>query len=165
MSPSDELSLGLFLIFSVLSIASAIFIVTSRNVFYAAVTLAFLGISVAALIAIMAPDSYSLYSAFHLLLYVGAAVVFLAISLVMFRALEVKQVNIRWAPIMAILSSIAIFAVVVLSLTSINVAIPQPLDLSHLGEIILTNYWFPAIILVIGLLTTLIEAIALARRD
>lgn len=165
MSPSAELDLILFLIFSVATISSAIFIVSTKNVFYAAVTLAFLGMGIAALIALLAPNSYSLYSAFHLLLYVGATVVFLAISLVMFRGLYVRQINVPWAPIMAVISTIGIFAVVVISLTSIQVSQPQSLDLPQLGEAILSKYWFPAIILVIGLLTTLIEAFALARRD
>lgn len=159
------LDLVLFLIFSITSISAAIFIVTSKNVFYAAVTLAFLGISIAVLITLLAPNSYSIYSAFHLLLYVGATVVFLSVSLVMFRGLSVKQVNVPWAPVLAVISAIVIFAVVVLSLTTIQVSQIQALDLQQLGVTILSKYWFPAIILVIGLLTTLIEAITLARRD
>ncbi|AWR97624.1 NADH-quinone oxidoreductase subunit J [Acidianus sulfidivorans JP7] len=160
-----SLDLILFLFFSIISISSAIFIVTSKNVFYAAVTLAFLGISIAVLIALIAPNSYSIYSAFHLLLYVGATVVFLSVSLVMFRGLNVKQINVPWASFLAIIATGAIFVVVVLSLTTIKVSLPSSLNLQELANTILSQYWFPAIVLVIGLLTTLIEAITLARRD
>ncbi|ARM76332.1 NADH-quinone oxidoreductase subunit J [Acidianus manzaensis] len=160
-----SLDLILFLIFSVISISSAIFIVSSKNVFYSAITLAFLGISIAVLITLIAPASYGIYSAFHLLLYVGATVVFLSVSLVMFKGLSVRQINIPWASFVAIIATGAIFTVVVLSLTTIQVSVPKPLDLQQLAETILSEYWFPAIVLVIGLLTTLIEAITLSRRD
>ncbi|AWR99811.1 NADH-quinone oxidoreductase subunit J [Metallosphaera hakonensis] len=166
LTPSD-FQVGIFFVFSVLSLAVALFIVNSKNVFYSAVALAFLGMSVAVLIADLDPAVYSLYSAFHLILYVGATVVFLSISLVMFRGLEVKEVRTPWAPAMALLSAVALFAVIVLStgpIATSSVSI-QPLNLAIIGERLISQYWFPAVILVIALLTTMIEALSLARRD
>ncbi|BCS91590.1 hypothetical protein L3N51_01006 [Metallosphaera sp. J1] len=164
LTPSD-LQIGIFFLFSIFALATALFIVNSKNVFYSAVSLAFLGISVAVLIADLDPEAYSLYSAFHLLLYVGATVVFLSISLVMFRGLEVKEVRTPWAPAMALLSAVAFFAVLVLSTSSITPVQVQPLNLAVIGEKIVSQYWFPAVVLVIALLTTMIEALSLARRD
>ncbi|MQL55184.1 NADH-quinone oxidoreductase subunit J family protein [Acidianus ambivalens] len=164
MFQSLNLCLILFLFFSIISISSAIFIVSSKNLFYAAISLAFLGVSIAVLIALIS-FQYSLYSVFHLLLYVGATVVFLSISLVMFKGLEVRQINIAWAPIVAGVSAVLIFIAVVLSLSGVQVSQVGEINLQTLSSIILEKYWFPAVVLVVGLLTTLIEAITLARRD
>ncbi|MFP3165266.1 NADH-quinone oxidoreductase subunit J [Acidianus sp.] len=164
MFQSLNLCLILFLFFSIISISSAIFIVSSKNLFYAAISLAFLGVSIAVLIALIS-FQYSLYSVFHLLLYVGATVVFLSISLVMFKGLEVRQINIAWAPIVAGVSAVLIFIAVVLSLSGVQLGQVGEINLQTLSSIILEKYWFPAVVLVVGLLTTLIEAITLARRD
>lgn len=164
MFQSLNLCLILFLFFSIISISSAIFIVSSKNLFYAAISLAFLGVSIAVLIALIS-FQYSLYSVFHLLLYVGATVVFLSISLVMFKGLEVRQINTAWAPIVAGVSAVLIFIAVVLSLSGVQLGQVGEINLQTLSSIILEKYWFPAVVLVIGLLTTLIEAITLARRD
>jgi NADH-quinone oxidoreductase subunit J len=164
MFQSLNLCLILFLFFSIISISSAIFIVSSKNLFYAAISLAFLGVSIAVLIALIS-FQYSLYSVFHLLLYVGATVVFLSISLVMFKGLEVRQINIAWAPIVAGVSTVLIFIAVVLSLSGVQLGQVGEINLQTLSSIILEKYWFPAVVLVVGLLTTLIEAITLARRD
>ncbi|AEE94075.1 NADH-ubiquinone/plastoquinone oxidoreductase chain 6 [Acidianus hospitalis W1] len=164
MFQSLNLCLILFLFFSIISISSAIFIVSSKNLFYAAISLAFLGVSIAVLIALIS-FQYSLYSVFHLLLYVGATVVFLSISLVMFKGLEVRQINIAWAPIVAGVSAVLIFIAVVLSLSEVQLGQVGEINLQTLSSIILEKYWFPAVVLVVGLLTTLIEAITLARRD
>ncbi|MDT7900379.1 MAG: NADH-quinone oxidoreductase subunit J [Acidianus sp.] len=164
MFQSLNLCLILFLFFSIISISSSIFIVSSKNLFYAAISLAFLGVSIAVLIALIS-FQYSLYSVFHLLLYVGATVVFLSISLVMFKGLEVRQINIAWAPIVAGVSAVLIFIAVVLSLSGVQLGQVREINLQTLSSIILEKYWFPAVVLVVGLLTTLIEAITLARRD
>ena len=63
----SDFQIGIFFLFSIFALATALFIVNSKNVFYSAVSLAFLGISVAVLIADLDPEAYSLYSAFHLL--------------------------------------------------------------------------------------------------
>ncbi|MEL9970701.1 MAG: NADH-quinone oxidoreductase subunit J [Metallosphaera sp.] len=163
---ASDLQIGIFMLFSILALATALFIVNSKNVFYSAVSLAFLGISVAVLIADINPAAYSLYSAFHLILYVGATVVFLSISLVMFRGLEVKEVKTPWAPSLAIVAAIAFFAVLVLSTSSITPSgTPEQLNLAVVGEKLISQYWFPAFILIVALLTTMIEALSLARRD
>ena len=66
---------------------------------------------------------------------------------------------------MALLSAVAFFAVLVLSTSSITPVQIQPLNLAVVGEKIVSQYWFPAVVLVIALLTTMIEALSLARRD
>ncbi|BFH72618.1 NADH-quinone oxidoreductase subunit J [Sulfurisphaera javensis] len=165
MSLTSDFEISFFIFFGVISITSALFITRQKNVFYAAIGLVFLGISVAAMIALI-NVSYAFYSAFHILLYVGSTVVFLAISLVMFRGLNVKEVKIPWAPVVALVVGVFIFVDLLITFSGITpVSSLQAFSLQTLANDILQNYWFPAIILIIALLTTMIEAISLARRD
>ena len=166
MSLTSEFIIGFFTFFGALSIASALYITRQKNVFYAAVSLAFLGISVAAMIALINTSSYSFYAAFHILLYVGATVVFLTISLVMFRGLNVREISVPWAPVIAVVAGMLIFIDLISSFSGITPsASVSSFSLQTLANDILQNYWFPAIIIIIALLTTMIEAITLARRD
>jgi len=165
MSLTNDFVIGFFTFFGVISIISAIFITRQKNVFYAAIGLVFVGISVAAMIALL-NTSYSFYSAFHILLYVGSTVVFLAVSLVMFRGLDVKEIKVPWAPLVALVVGVLIFLDLVVSFSNVAPsAVVSSFSLQTLANDILQNYWFPAIIIIIALLTTMIEAITLARRD
>ena len=166
MYQTNDYQIGLFVLFSVFSIASALFITRQKNVFYASVGLAFLGISVAVLIALLSPSTYAFYSAFHLLLYVGSAVVFLAISLVMFRGLEVKEVQIPWAGVAALVVGALVFISLFITFSTLSSSSPQvTFSLVQFANTFLQKYWFPAVILVVALLTTLIEALSLARGE
>lgn len=162
---SEILQIVIFAIFSIVSIISAIFILNSRNIFYSAVALAFLGISIAVLIADLAPASYSIYSAFHILLYVGATVVFLSVSMVIFKDLYVRQEQVTPSGIAVAVSAVVLFLAVILGLSSSSSPQISPVSLQQLADDLLSGFWFPAVVLVIALLTTLIEAITLARRD
>lgn len=165
MSLMNDFEISFFAFFGIISIVSALFITKQRNVFYAAIGLVFLGISVAAMIALI-NVSYAFYSAFHILLYVGSTVVFLAISLVMFRGLNVKETKISWAPFVALTVGVFVFIDFLTAFSSITPVLPsQTFSLQTLANEILQDYWFPALILIIALLTTMIEAISLARRD
>jgi len=165
MSLTNDFVIGFFTFFGVISIVASLFITRQKNVFYAAVALVFVGISVAAMIALL-NASYSFYSAFHILLYVGSTVVFLAISLVMFRGLDVKEVKVPWAPLVALVVGVLIFLDLAVSFSSVTPStVVSSFSLQTLANEILQNYWFPAIIIIIALLTTMIEAITLARRD
>ena len=170
MYQTSELDQGIYLflvfLFSAFSIASALYIVRQKVVFYSAVALAFLGFSVAALIALLSPQAYGIYSVFHLLLYVGATVTFLAITLVLFRGIEAKP---QATP--GVVSGIVIAVLVGLATVFLlspylsgSFTPPKPLDLTALANELLEQYWFPIVVLIVGLLTTVIEAIALARR-
>ncbi|PVU75750.1 NADH-quinone oxidoreductase subunit J [Sulfolobus sp. SCGC AB-777_G06] len=167
MFQTNDLQLVLFLLFSILSIASAIFITRQRNVFYASIGLAFLGIAIAVLIALLSPSAYAFYSAFHLLLYVGSAVVFLSISLVIFRGLEVKEAQIPWAGVAAVTVGALVYIGLFVTFSSISPASAEStvFSLVKFANIFLQQYWFPTVILIVALLTTMIEALSLARGE
>ncbi|MCY0858923.1 MAG: NADH-quinone oxidoreductase subunit J [Sulfolobaceae archaeon] len=162
---SSELEYAAFIIFGAIAVASAIIMVTQKDVYYSAIALAPLGFSVAGIIAVLAPQTYGIYSAFHILLYIGAAVVFLGVSLVMFRGIFIKERKVNWAIPVATLSFIIIVISLILPLSEISYGTVRSVSLEELGNIILLNYWFPIFILIVGLVTTLVEALALARRD
>ena len=170
MSLTSELDQGIYLfvvlLFSVFSIASALYIVRQKVIFYSAVALAFLGISVAVLVALLSPQAYGIYSVFHLILYVGATVTFLAITLVLFRGIEVKPQPTTGVVVGFIAAVLVGMATVFItgSYVPSNFSPPKALDLTALADELLGQYWFPIVILIVGLLTTVIEAIALARR-
>ncbi|WP_338600161.1 NADH-quinone oxidoreductase subunit J [Sulfolobus tengchongensis] len=165
LQTSDIIQYILFGFFGIMAIAFSIYIVRARNVFYGAVSLAFLGVSIAALIALEAPATYGIYSIFHILLYVGATVTFLAISLVMFKDLEVKVSRGNLGVLVGGAVALLFLIVIFLSVFQVSSVPLQPLNFQMLANDLLENYWFPLIILIIALLTTLIEAISLARRD
>ncbi|MEM0164990.1 MAG: NADH-quinone oxidoreductase subunit J [Saccharolobus sp.] len=165
LTVADIVQIILFVFFGIITISSAIFIVRSKNVFYGAVSLAFLGVSIAVLIALEAPLTYGIYSVFHILLYVGATVTFLAISLVMFRDLEIKLPKKYTGIVAGGIITILFLAVIYISLAQVSIVSVRPINFQILANNLLEVYWFPIIILIIALLTTLIEAISLARRD
>lgn len=161
---SSELEYALFIIFGAMAVASAAIIVTQKDIYYSAVALAPLGFSIAGIIAILAPQAYGIYSAFHILLYVGAAVVFLGVSLVMFRGIFIKEKRVPWAIAIASLSFVIIVLSLVIPLSQITYSTVGTVSIEKLGNLILVDYWFPIFILIVGLVTTLVEALALARR-
>ncbi len=170
MSLTSELDEGIYLflvfLFSAFSIASALYIVRQKVVFYSAVALAFLGMSTAALIALLSPGAYGIYSVLHLLLYVGATVSFLAITLVLFRGIEAKPQatpGVVTGVIVAILIGMVTAFLISPYLSAVPVQ-PGSISLTALANDLLEQYWFPIVVLIVGLLTTVIEAIALARR-
>ncbi|MEM4001595.1 MAG: NADH-quinone oxidoreductase subunit J, partial [Saccharolobus sp.] len=55
LQTSEIIQYILFAFFGIMAIAFSIYIVRAKNVFYGAVSLAFLGLSIAALIALEAP--------------------------------------------------------------------------------------------------------------
>jgi len=167
MSPISEIQIVLFLLFSAFSISSALIIVNTKSLLYAAFSLVFLGMSTAAAIALLDPEAFAFYSVFHVLLYVGATVTFLVISLVIFKNLELTGEGSRWAiPLTAIFGSLAVIAVLYVGLTDYRGTFePVQLSLGQVSYILVQQYWFPSLILVVALAATLIEAVTLARRD
>ena len=166
MSLTSDIQYGLFVFFSAISIASAIFIVRQKNIFYSSIGLAFLGISVAVLIALINPSAYAFYSAFHFLLYVGSAVVFLSISLLIFKTLTVKEINVPWAGVTAVVTGAMLFLIIVVTFNNITpVSTNVTFSLQTFANTFLEKYWFPTLIIIIALLTTMIEALSLARGE
>ncbi|BCU67444.1 NADH dehydrogenase subunit J [Sulfolobales archaeon HS-7] len=164
MSLTTEIELGIFIIFSVVAMITSLTITNTKYLIYAAYSLIILGISTAILIADLDPAAFALYSAIHLLLYVGATVSFLVISFVLFKNLEIKGEIAKWSiPISVLIGAFLLGTMLITSPPLLTT--PSALNLTRLADIIVGEYWFPTLILITALAATLIEAITLARRN
>lgn len=165
MNLSSDLEIGLFFMFSIVAVISSLTIVSSKSLINAAFSLIFLGISTAVMIVDLDPAAFAVYSAVHLLLYVGATVTFLVISLVLFKSLDLSGAEVRWAVPLSFMVGSFILLSLMAGLSQATPQSPSPLSLLALSQTLVEEFWFPAVILIIALAATLIEAIALARRE
>ena len=83
----------------------------------------------------------------------------------MFKDLEIKLPKKYTAIVAGGIITILFLAVIYISLAQVSIVSVRPINFQILANNLLEVYWFPIIILIIALLTTLIEAISLARRD
>ncbi len=149
----------IFLLSSTLSIIAAIFIVYHKSIVYSAFFLSMLGVGNAILFALL---GFPIISLFHLSVYVGAAVTFILFSVAMLK--EAPSVE---PPIKAL----AVLSVIILTIILIKVLSPfsaEPsffLNYRELTSLLVTKYWFALIVAAMALMTALIGAITIARRE
>ncbi|MEM2219882.1 MAG: NADH-quinone oxidoreductase subunit J [Candidatus Korarchaeum sp.] len=156
--PMDLNSL-IFLISAMLALISSLLVVFHRSIVYSAFFLSMVGIANALLFSLL---GFPIIALFHLIVYVGAAVTFILFSLVMMREVPTVEPGLK----VAALSSL-VLAALVLSRIFLSVS-AQPsfyLEYRELTSILVERYWFALIVASFALVTTLIEAITLARRE
>lgn len=143
-----------------LTLTFGVIAVKARDSVYAALSLAFVGSSVAGLIALL---GFGYLAAFHLMIYVGAAVIFITFTVLMLREppAEFKEMKIP-ALLNALLLGLA-FYLAVSPLKPEEAKIYE--SLSEAASLIFGKYWFAFLILVYSLATVVIEAIAVARGE
>ncbi|MFQ5710840.1 MAG: NADH-quinone oxidoreductase subunit J [Candidatus Geothermarchaeales archaeon] len=164
MSPpsfTPSLNLTIFTLLSILILIFSILVVEHKSLVYAAFFLGFVGLMNAAFFSIL---GFAFIALFHIAVYVGAAVIFILFAVTMFR--EVPSVE---APVKALALTIIPLVVIAFSLSfSIYrgrslAAIDAPYKI--LAHLFVEKYWFPFLVAALALVTTLIEAITLARRE
>ena len=153
--------LGPFLALAFVAVVFSILSVVTRDYVYSAFSLGVVGVSFAGLFATL---GYGYIATFHLLVYVGAAVTFIAFSVVMMRELPedyrgLKFVAVAVGELFAILISASLLSGVTPSWVE-----PIP-SLSELADTIVSTYWFPLLILALSLATVIIEGLVIARRE
>ncbi|MEM0017646.1 MAG: NADH-quinone oxidoreductase subunit J [Candidatus Korarchaeum sp.] len=154
-----DLNLLIFLISAMLALISSLLVVFHRSIVYSAFFLSMVGIANALLFSLL---GFPIIALFHLIVYVGAAVTFILFSLVMMREVPTVEPGLK----VAALSSL-VLAALVLSRIFLSVS-AQPsfyLEYRELTSILVERYWFALIVASFALVTTLIEAITLARRE
>ncbi|MCD6244189.1 MAG: hypothetical protein DRN78_03230 [Thermoproteota archaeon] len=148
-----------FSLSSLLMLISAILIVWHRSIVYSAFFLSMLGVGNAVLFAML---GFPIIALFHLAVYVGAAVTFILFSVVMLREAPTVEVPTK---LLAILSSV-LLAVIMINIFSVfNVQPAYTLNYRDLTSLLVDKYWFALIVAALALVTTLIEAITLARKE
>jgi hypothetical protein len=97
---------------------------------------------------------------------VGATVTFIALTIVLFRGIDVKpstSAGVALGVVIAVLVAV-VTAILIYPSVQASSTVPPALSLTELANQLLDAYWFPIIVLIVGLITTVIEALALARR-
>ncbi len=151
-----------FLALTGIAIGSAIIAVQARYAVYSAVALGMTGAGVAGLMALL---GFGYVAAFHLLVYVGATVTFMAFSVIMLREQPGMLKNL--VPL-AVLSAIMIFAAITVSLSSMGIerqASTVELELMDAAKALVDKYWFPLLLAIVSLATIMIEGISVARGE
>ncbi|AEM39731.1 NADH-ubiquinone/plastoquinone oxidoreductase chain 6 [Pyrolobus fumarii 1A] len=143
------------------SVVGAIGAVVSRRTIYAAFYLSVVGVGIATFMTIL---GYTYLGLFHLLIYVGAAVSFLAFTVLM---VEVEQEPPpRHSPLLALLAvTIAAVLVYPLFLVTPPHVERMGIDLGVFVNELSERFEYPVVITLIALAAVLIEAIAVARRS
>ncbi len=159
MNPLSDPLAVVFILSSLMSVVAAALVVWHRSLVYSAFSLSILGVGNAILFAML---GFPIIALFHLAVYVGAAVTFILFSVVMLKEAPVVELPTK---------TLAVIAAVVLALLLVkvfSVFTAEPsffLNYRDLTTLLVTKYWFALIIAAIALVTTLIEAITLARRE
>ena len=149
---------------AIVALASAILVVRLKDLVYASVSLAVLGLSTAVIAALL---GYGIVAAFLVIVYVGAAVMFIIVSMSMLGG----EVHESWDHDRG--SIAAGFAAAALAIAFLGGGLyslyrpPGGASLSEIAGFILdeANGIAPAVFIVLaGLAATILEAIAVARR-
>jgi len=155
---SDFLFWGAFATLSITAVLFALIAVKTKDSVYAAISLGFVGSSVAGMIALI---GFGYLAVFHLIIYVGAAVTFMTFSVLM---LKEKPGTIRGIWPLALLNSVLLGVVVFLVTSRIPLSSPKALPgIVEVAETLLVKYWFPMLLTILSLATVIIEGIVIAR--
>ena len=153
-----------FVILAAVALISSLMIVEHKSLVYAAIFLAILGITNAALFSLL---GFTFIALFHLAVYVGAAVVFILFSITMLKETPMMSLPTRvLAFIVTALVVLVAFAAVLT--TGIYLGTPAPTLVAgyrELANVLVGRFWFPLLVAALALIVTLIEAITIARRE
>lgn len=151
----------MFFILAAAAVISAILVVEHKSLTYSAVFLAILGMTNATLFVLL---GFTFIALFFISVYIGAAVTFILFSVTMFEEAPKVETPIR---IVALISVILVAALLALGFGlnlggGIPISSPSYMDLASL---LTQKYGFALIIASLTLITTLIEAITIARKE
>ncbi len=149
-----------FIAATFLTLVSAVAVIWHKSIVYAAFFLSMLGVGNAILMTLL---GYPVIALFHLVVYVGAAVTFILFSVVMLREAPMVELKERYLALIAL----ALLSILLLYVFSGYVGMTSSYYVSYkeITALLVEKYWFALIIAAIALVTTLIEAITLARKE
>jgi NADH-quinone oxidoreductase subunit J len=150
-----------FFSLAVVTIVSSILVIAHKSLVYSAFFLGVLGMANAALFALL---GFTFIALFHVAVYIGAAVTFILFSITMFEEVPSVERPIRFV---AAFSAVLTFVLLVgaFALYFGKAFQPMYVDYRVLAGLLVEKYWFALIVAALTLVTTLIEAITLARLE
>ncbi|MGB8658319.1 MAG: NADH-quinone oxidoreductase subunit J [Candidatus Zixiibacteriota bacterium] len=158
---------AIFYILAAIIIGSAVMVVTMKNIFHSALFLVLCFFGVAGIYVLLSAE---FLAAVQVLIYVGAITVLMIFAIMLTARLysaKIRQSNEQVIPGLIIVGALLAATVFSLSKTAWKLS-TEPVDLqptASIGRLLLTTYVLPFEIVSVVLLTALIGAIIIARRD
>lgn len=158
---------AIFYILAALILGSGVMVVTLKNVFHSLLFLVLCFFSVAGIYVLLHAE---FVAAVQVLIYVGAVTVLLIFAIMMTAKIyspSVRQLNDQVVPGLIIVGAILIVTLWALSRTAWNVSqdVLAGQSTNVIGKSLLTTYVLPFEVVSVVLITALIGAIIIARRD
>lgn len=158
---------AIFYILAALIVGSGVMVVTLKNVFHSLLFLVLCFFSVAGIYVLLHAE---FVAAVQVLIYVGAVTVLLIFAIMMTAKIyspSVRQLNEQVIPGLIIVGAILIVTLWALSRTAWNVSqdVLAGQSTNLIGKSLLTTYVLPFEVVSVVLITALIGAIIIARRD
>lgn len=148
-------------ILGILMILSAYFTVRLNDLVYASVSLAMLGLFNAGIIALL---GYTLVSVFLVIVYVGAAVMFIIMSVSMLGGgSREKRDEVKGFFAGATVGTSLLLLLVGTGMYK-GFTRPTGISVTNVSEILASNYGIVLVVIFVALAATLVEAISIARR-
>ncbi len=148
-------------VLSVMAIVAAYMVIRIKDLVYASVTLAVLGSLTAALLAVV---GFGIIGAYLVLVYVGAAVMFIIISVSMIGP-QREETREPFRGLVAAVAVTTLILVVVFALSLYRLfVVPAPIQASQAAAGALHEYLPVLALIFVGQAATVVEAIAIAKR-
>jgi len=158
---------AIFYILSAIIIGSAVMVVSMKNIFHSALFLVLCFFSVAGIYVLLSAE---FLAAVQVLIYVGAITILMIFAIMLTARLysaKIKQSNEQVIPGLIIVGALLAATVLTLSRTAwkLSTETPDMQSTVSIGNLLLTTYVLPFEVVSVVLLTALIGAIIIARRD
>lgn len=158
---------AVFYILSAIIVGSAILVVTLKNIFHSLLFLVLTFFSIAGIYVLLHAE---FIAAVQVLIYVGAITVLLIFAIMMTAQIYspvLRQTNEQVIPGLIIVVVLLITTLIVLGNTAWRVSekLPETQSIVTIGKSLLTTYVLPFEVVSVVLITALIGAIIIARRD
>jgi len=156
----------LFYVFALLTIASAVYVVTTKNIIHSAIALFLTLFSIAALYVLLRADFIAVT---QIMVYIGGILILLIFGIMLTHKitdvdLTTKNLNAITSVIFAV--GITVILIIIMLTTKWNVRVPMNNEstVNQIGKLMLTSYLLPFEIASIVLLVALVGAAMYARK-
>jgi NADH-quinone oxidoreductase subunit J len=158
---------AIFYILAAIIIGSAVMVVSMKNIFHSALFLVLCFFSVAGIYILLSAE---FLAAVQVLIYVGAITVLMIFAIMLTARLysaTIKQSNEQVVPGLIIVGALLASTIFTLSRTAwkLSSQVPETQSIVSIGNLLLTTYVLPFEVVSVVLLTALIGAIIIARKD
>ncbi|HKZ88228.1 MAG TPA: NADH-quinone oxidoreductase subunit J [Candidatus Bathyarchaeia archaeon] len=151
----------LFIVMAAVAVISAILVVEHKSLVYSALFLGILGMANAALFTLL---GFNFIALFFVSVYIGAAVTFILFSVSMFEEAPAVERPVRIITLISVIVAAVVLAGV-FALYFTGGIQPSYISYRVLASLLTEKYGFALIIAALTLVTTLIEAITIARKE